>query len=51
MNTKAIEERILLAFDLVSEREKQRRRSFLAKMELRILMLLQAMRPRAKSLG
>jgi hypothetical protein len=50
MNPKQIEERILKAFELVSGQEK-RRRPLLPKIELKILMLLQAMRPKATSAG
>ena len=46
MNPKLIEERILKAFDLVSGQEK-RRRPLLPKIEIKILILLQAMRPKA----
>jgi hypothetical protein len=50
MNPKLIEEKILKAFDLVSGNEK-RRRPLLPKIELKILMLLQAMRPKASPAG
>lgn len=50
MNPKQIEERILKAFELVSGHEK-RRRPLLPRIELKILMLLQAMRSKAAPAG
>ena len=50
MNPKQIEERILKAFELVSGREK-RKSTFLSKIEFKILVLLQTIKPQTKPAG